>query len=162
MSAPRPNVRDVGGPTSPPQKKRGGRAIFFLIPRASLLRQIIISLLPAQIERRWAVNSFELAIAKRHHIGRSELAQASCGPRIMGYCEFRPTGNGRPANNPTALARYLKKANRVAFKQHRTCFSAARPAVSAAPFYALTSPTCRLHSVAYSNLLSSAGSFYLL
>lgn len=27
---------------------------------------------------------------------------------IMGYCEFRPRGNGRPADNPTALARYLK------------------------------------------------------
>lgn len=27
---------------------------------------------------------------------------------IMEYCEFIPLGNGRPANNPTALAKYLK------------------------------------------------------
>lgn len=115
---------------------------------------------------RWAVNKApgwnnELEIAQHLQVKRNELMRTSYkrwDGGIMGYCEFSPTGNGRPANNPTALARYFQNEQScLQVTQNLLFCSSGLRFLIIAPFYAWMS---QLYSMTYSNLLSSVVSFY--
>ena len=94
---------------------------------------------------------------------KSELRQERWAGGIMGYCEFRPTGNGRPASNPTALARYLQNEQCClqVTQNAPLCCSGLRFLIIA-PFFThrahLNVPI--IYSVTYSHLLSCAVWFY--
>lgn len=95
-------------------------------------------------------------------VERSELAQTLASSLahggIMWHCEFRPTGNGRPANNPTALARSLKNEQCCLQVTQNLLFSCAGACgfYLQQPLYAPSTHISQIYSVTYSNLLSSA------
>lgn len=122
--------------------------------------------------KEWAWKSYSIFASnikkkRAREREKKEWTQAGAQERwaggIMGYCEFRPTGNGRPASNPTALARYLQHEQCClqVTQNLLLCCSGLRFLIIA-PFFThrahLNVPI--IYSVTYSHLLSCAIWFY--